>query len=179
MSRYSVGRSIAMGIMTRDKRRRTYRKIQNEAAERPESTQVETPYGKIWMSPIEYELYEAMLKQGLSPEPQLCIKGYFVDFAFPDIKLAVEADGKAYHEGERRERDRDRDHVLRSAGWTMKRFYGTTIYSEPENCAFEIRRVVESRRGNAGGNSTHRDEEEPTASASPFHKIAQLFARNK
>ncbi len=51
------------------------------------------------MSPIEAQLYEAMRAEGLSPIPQYCVSGYFVDFAFPDVAVAVEADGAAYHEG--------------------------------------------------------------------------------
>jgi very-short-patch-repair endonuclease len=41
-------------------------------------------------------------EEGLPPVPQRCIEGYYVDFAFPDVRLAVEADGAAYHEGDRR-----------------------------------------------------------------------------
>ena len=67
-----------------------------------------------------------MVKAGLSPVPQLCIEGYYVDFAFPDVRLAVEADGAAYHEGDRRQRDRKRDWIIRRGGWTVQRFHGTT-----------------------------------------------------
>jgi very-short-patch-repair endonuclease len=87
-----------------------------------------------------------MCREGLSPKPQFCIKGYYVDFAFPDIRLAIEADGSAYHSGDRRERDRKRDGVLLRAGWTVKRFYGSTIHSRASNCAYVIRKEVESRR---------------------------------
>ena len=66
---------------------------------------VQTPWGPVWISPIESRLYEAMIREGLSPVPQLCIEGYYADFAFPDVRLAVEADGAAYHEGDRRQRD--------------------------------------------------------------------------
>lgn len=179
MSRYSVGRSIAKGIMTRDKRRRTYRKIQDEAAERTESTQVETPYGKIWMSPIELELYEAMRRKGLSPEPQLCIKGYFVDFAFPDVKLAVEADGVTYHEGEHSDRDHERDNILRSAGWTIKRFYGTTIHNEPDNCAYVIKREVESRQFVAERHPMHEKTARQESGTNLLRRIAHLLPRSK
>ena len=72
------------------------------------------------MSPIESKLYEAMVAEGLSPVPQYCVEGYFADFAFPDIRLAFEADGRAYHGGERRERDRKRDWILKNAGWTLE-----------------------------------------------------------
>ena len=91
--------------------------MQREAAARPESVRVQTPTGEVWMSPIEVALYEAMRREGLSPLPQFYIQGYYVDFAFPDVGVAVEADGAAYHEGVRQQRDRKRDWILRRAGW--------------------------------------------------------------
>src|SRR3990172_2441239 len=106
-------REASKSIVRSVNRKLNYRRIQNEASSRPESVQVPTPVGSIWMSPIELKLYEAMRREGLSPTPQFCIEGYFVDFAFPDARVAVEADGAAYHHAERRERDRKRDWVLR------------------------------------------------------------------
>jgi very-short-patch-repair endonuclease len=130
--------------------RTTARRLQKEASVRPESELVDTPSGQFWMSPIEARLYRAMCHEGLSPTPQFCIKGYHVDFAFPDIGLAIEADGSAYHNGERRDRDRKRDWILSRAGWTVKRFYGSTIHSRASNCAYVIRKEVESRRADSG-----------------------------
>ncbi len=124
----------------------TYGRIQNEASARPESVQVATPSGEIWMSPIELKLYEALRQEGLSPVPQYCIQGYFVDFAFPDARVAVEADGAAYHQGERHEHDRERDWVLQKQGWKVLRFHGTTIHERASNCAFVVKREVEGRR---------------------------------
>ena len=70
--------------MWRDARRAAiYQRLQDEAASRPGSKRVRTPNGDVWMSPIEAQLYEAMRAEGLSPVPQFCISGYFVDFAFP------------------------------------------------------------------------------------------------
>jgi len=98
------------------------------------------------MSPIESKLYEAMCAEGLTPVPQYCVQGYFVDFAFPDLRLAIEADGAAYHSGEAHERDRKRDWILQNAGWSVKRFHGSTINARAGNCAYVIRREVESAR---------------------------------
>ncbi len=149
MSRYSVGRYIARQIIKEDHQRTTGRRIQKEAAARPESECVETPFGAFWMSPIEVKLYDAMRREGLSPTPQFRIEAYYVDFAFPDIKLAVEADGAAYHSADREERDRKRDGFLWSRGWTVKRFHGITIHNKADNCAAVIKREVETRRAQA------------------------------
>lgn len=139
-------RETSKTIVRSVNRKVNYRRIQNEAATRPESVQVPTPSGNIWMSPIELKLYEAMCREGLSPRPQFCVEGYFVDFAFPEARLAVEADGAAFHQGERRERDRKRDWVLRRHGWKVLRFYGTTIHEKASNCAYIVKRELQARR---------------------------------
>ena len=179
---YRSGRAIAKDVMKRDRRRRTYNRVQKEAAARPESVKVATPNGEIWMSPIEFKLYEAMRQAGLSPVPQHKIEGYIVDFAFPDVALAIEADGAAYHAEDRRERDSKRDGIIRRHGWTVKRFYGTTIHNKAENCAFVIKREVEDRRTQARLRERQREAERQArwnAAARPFRKVASLLARKR
>src|SRR2546427_6859544 len=169
--------------MWRDARRAAiYQRLQYEAASRPGSKRVRTPNGEVWMSPIEAQLYEAMRAEGLSPIPQFCISGYFVDFAFPDVAVAVEADGAAYHEGYRHERDRKRDWILRRAGWTVKRFHGTTIYHKAENCAYVIKKEVEGRRKWAAARAREealRRQARREAFLRPFKRLAQLLTRVK
>ena len=122
--------------------RAVYRRLQDEAASRPESKRVPTSTGDIWMSPIEFELYEAMHREGLSPLPQFCVHGYYVDFAFPQVRLAVEADGAAYHRDARLRGDHKRDWILRRYGWRVLRFQGTTIYRKADSCAYVVRREM-------------------------------------
>lgn len=46
-----------------------------------------------------------------------------VDFAYPELCLAIELDGAAYHSSERgRQRDRTRDNCLAALGWRVLRF---------------------------------------------------------
>lgn len=180
----NIGRAIAYGIMReieKDARRKSvYRRLQSEAAARPGSVQVQTSQGPIWMSPIEHALYEAMRHEGLTPVPQLCIQGYYVDFAFPDVGLAVEADGAAYHEGERRQRDQKRDWILRNAGWTVQRFHGTTIHERAANCAYVVKREVEDRRMRAtirAREEEMRRQAQREALLRPFRQAAQFLRR--
>jgi very-short-patch-repair endonuclease len=142
----NIGRSIFREFERDGRRSATYVKLQTEAASRPGSTLIQTPAGPVWMSPIEAKLYEAMCREGLNPIPQFCVNGYYVDFAFPDIQMAVEADGAAYHGDIHREYDRKRDWILRNAGWTVKRFHGKTIHHKAENCAYVVMREVRTRR---------------------------------
>lgn len=182
MSRHSVGRRIAREIIKEDRQRSTGRRIQREAAARPESERIETPYGAFWMSPIEAKLYEAMRQEGLSPAPQYRIEAYYVDFAFPDLKVAVEADGVAYHSGERAQRDRRRDNFLRSRGWTVKRFYGTTIHDRAANCAYVVKRELQDRQRQASERAQREEavrRERREAIVRPFRGIACLLRREK
>jgi len=177
----SVGRSISREIVKEGNRRATYRRVQNEAAARPESKRVETPAGVFWMSPIEFKLYEAMRLEGLSPIPQFRIEGYIVDFAFPDVAVAIEADGAEYHSGDRRERDRKRDWIIGRAGWTVKRFYGTTIHHKAANCAYVIRQEVEARRTQARARARQEEIERQERRDNlfrPFRKVIKFLMRN-
>src|SRR2546428_14184653 len=108
MHSMNFGRMIAREVGRAGKRTAVYQRMQREAAARPESVRVQTPAGEIWMSPIEVALYEAMRREGLAPFPQYYIQGYYADFAFPDVRVAVEADGAAYSGGGPSEQDRKR-----------------------------------------------------------------------
>src|SRR5256712_14056334 len=134
MHSMNLGRMIAREVARAGKRNAVYRRMQREAAARPESVRVQTPTGEIWMSPIEVALYDAMRRDGLAPFPQFYIQGYYADFAFPDVRVAVEADGAAYHEGVRHEQDRKRDWILGPAGWTGKACPRAPIYHKTAQC---------------------------------------------
>ena len=134
------------------------------------------------MSPIEATLYDAMRLEGLSPVPQFRIEAYYVDFAFPEVKLAIEADGAAFHSNERKVRDRRRDGFLRGRGWTVRRFHGTTIHNKAGNCAYVINREVLSRRRIIAEQARLREARRRArneAIARPFRKIAGLLKRER
>jgi very-short-patch-repair endonuclease len=159
-----------------------WRKLQREAAARPESKLVETPGGTIWMSPIEATLYAAMVKEGLQPTPQFCVEGYFVDFAFPDVRYAVEADGAAFHGGEAKRRDQRRDWILKNAGWKVQRFHGSTIHDRPDNCAFVVKRDVEGIRSAVRERAAAvaaAKERKRQARRAMFAKVFGIFRRRK
>jgi len=178
----NIGRSI-FGEFERDGRRKAvYLRLQSEAASRPGAALVQTPVGPVWMSPIEAKLYEAMCWEGLDPIPQFCVQGYYVDFAFPDIQMAVEADGAAYHDDHHKQRDRKRDWILRKAGWTVKRFRGTTIHHKAENCAYIVRRDAKARREyliELARREELRRQARRDAILHPFRWIARLLRRDK
>lgn len=62
-----------------------------------------------------------------------------LDAAWPEVKLAVELDGAAFHGSqEARERDLRRDAALAALGWVVLRFSYRRLMREPEACRAEI-----------------------------------------
>ncbi|MFD2647892.1 endonuclease domain-containing protein [Devosia albogilva] len=57
---------------------------------------------------------------------QLPISGYYADFACRDAMLVIEADGGQHTPG----RDHFRDEAIRSAGYTILRFWNNDILSD-------------------------------------------------
>ncbi|HTT25877.1 MAG TPA: DUF559 domain-containing protein, partial [Thermoplasmata archaeon] len=125
-----------------------YTELQAEAARYPGAEQLPTPFGPIWMTPIEADLYRALLRAGLRPVPQFCIQGFFVDFAFPGVRIAVEADGAVHQDPTTSHRDHWRDAILRRAGWIVLRFHGTTIVHRADNCAYVVQQAVAEHERN-------------------------------
>lgn len=71
------------------------------------------------------------------PTPQLEIRGSGflarVDFAYADLKLAIELDGAAYHSSRSaRDRDRDRENQLVALGWRVLRFTWDDLTKRPD-----------------------------------------------
>jgi len=70
----------------------------------------------------------------------------YIDFAYPDLLLAIETDGYAWH-GDREafDRDRDRDIELQTLGWRVLRFTYAMLRWEPERVVATIRELLFAR----------------------------------
>jgi Protein of unknown function (DUF559) len=70
-----------------------------------------------------------------------------VDFAWPDVLLAIEVDGAAVH-GTRTAARRDRrlDREIRAAGWRIERFMGDDVIDTPEAVAAAVRTLLSASR---------------------------------
>lgn len=58
---------------------------------------------------------------------------YFIDFAFIDLKVAVEIDGSQHLEENRRKKDNDKDALLMSKGWRILRIPASEILYDNTN----------------------------------------------
>jgi len=102
-------------------------------------------------SPIESTLWDALTAAHASYEeqlqPQYELLGYRADFAWPESKIVIEADGHEYHERtkEQAARDRKRDRVMQRAGWMVLRFTGSEIHADAAACAREVWAAHEDR----------------------------------
>jgi very-short-patch-repair endonuclease len=70
-----------------------------------------------------------------------------LDAAIPELGIAIELDGAAFHGSpQARERDTHRDVALAAEGWVVLRFSYRRLTSEPEVCRREILEVCAARR---------------------------------
>lgn len=87
-----------------------------------------TPQGAPTDSELEVRMLRILRRCGFpAPQQQYPIQLgdqlVHADFAFPEIRLAIETDGYAFHmDGRSFELDRRRDNDLRSTGWDVRRF---------------------------------------------------------
>jgi len=97
---------------------------------------------------FEKLLLRAVRRAGLAePEAQHRVDGegfrYFVDFAWPEQRLAVECDSIAYHSGLRElQGDVVRQNRLVLAGWTVLRFTWDDLRNRPEYVVAQIRAAL-------------------------------------
>jgi very-short-patch-repair endonuclease len=88
-------------------------------------------------SPLERAIAQGLEKRNIRYKREHVISHTHVDFAFPEVKLAVECDGWRYHHT-RKEHDARRDAFLKSQGWTVVRFSGEEIRKNPDACIEKI-----------------------------------------
>ena len=120
-------------------------------------------------SPIEenflktWQLYndQQTLKIPLVSEYGVLDGHYFVDFAHPATKTAIELDGfQAHSSTEQIARDRRREREIRAAGWEFIRFGGKEVNGNVYGCVIETYQFIHSRL-NPEQATTYKIEEAP------------------
>lgn len=90
-------------------------------------------------SPIEEILYQEFMKYGVVPVPQFQVGAFYIDLAFPDLKIAIEADGHEWHSSlEQIARDKYRADKIAALGWRIERYTGTFIHKNSEAIVAKI-----------------------------------------
>jgi very-short-patch-repair endonuclease len=84
--------------------------------------------GLMHLTPIEQWLWSDIRAAGAVFYPQYPVGRFFVDFANPKAKVAIECDGAAFHQD--KAKDAARDAELEAAGWTVYRLSGKDCRTE-------------------------------------------------
>jgi hypothetical protein len=72
--------------------------------------------------------------------------GFEVDFCWPEYRLIVETDGRAFHDTYRGfENDRHRDRLLSLEGWTVIRFTWRDVTERPAEVIDQLRGLLQRR----------------------------------
>lgn len=79
--------------------------------------------GCIRMSRIEDMFWCDIRNEGVVMYPQYPVGRFFVDFANPCARVAIECDGKAFHQDVAR--DQRREEEIRALGWRVYRLSGS------------------------------------------------------
>lgn len=76
---------------------------------------------------------------------------YKIDFAFPELKIALEADGWAFHsDGEAFQHDRERQNYLILLGWQVLRFTWLDLVEYPQRVIAVVRSAISARLSTRG-----------------------------
>ena len=140
-----------------------------------------SPTGRGADSPFEEAVAEALRKEGYRVEHQIGASGFYIDLAVVDPErpgqyiLGIECDGATYHSSRMaRDRDRIRQSVLESLGWTIHRIWSTDWFRNPEDQLARAVSAIERAKidvGEAEGGETSRtsqgDSDEDSSSEDP------------
>lgn len=112
--------------------------VVREVKTEKEATQAIRSYTLI-ASPAERLLYDELLRHEIDVTPQFNIGAYFLDFAVPEKKIAIEVDGHDFRKTkEQRAHDAKRDRYLQSLDWKVFRYTGSEVYQTLDMCRDEI-----------------------------------------
>lgn len=70
-------------------------------------------------SPMERIVYNELKTSGSCPVMQYMIGKYFVDFAFPDLRLVIEYNGESHKDFDSFQKDKIRAGEIHSLGWSI------------------------------------------------------------
>lgn len=105
------------------------------------------------VTPLEKVVHDVLTRGGLPPlwREYPVLEGgrvFYVDFAFPSVRVGVEADGRRWHsDADSFERDRQKHNALAAAGWTILRVTDREIRTNPEAVRAQVVDLVGAASG--------------------------------
>jgi very-short-patch-repair endonuclease len=94
-------------------------------------------------SVIERKLYDALVYNGYAVTTQVKCGPYRIDLALIGPRIAIEADGKAFHSSPaQKAHDRKKNAYLRKNGWRVLRFSGRQINGQMSQVIQKISKEV-------------------------------------
>lgn len=88
------------------------------------------------------------------------LKPLEVDFAWPHLRMVVEADSQRFHGDWRQaEIDRERDQLLALTGWVCHRFVRRRIAEDPGGSATRLRLLAAARAAELGSSAHGRGDQ--------------------
>lgn len=83
-----------------------------------------------YMTPIEQAVWSEIREHGVVMYPQHPVGNYFVDFGHPLARIAIECDGKQFHQD--KEKDVARQREIEAKGWRVYRISGSMCMRQPK-----------------------------------------------
>lgn len=95
-------------------------------------------------SPAERLAHKLLRQAGITGwQTNWPVHRYYIDIAWPRLRIAVEVDGFEYHSGPAQfQEDRLRDQILTSEGWVVLRVTWQQLAHDPEGFLQRLRRVL-------------------------------------
>jgi very-short-patch-repair endonuclease len=110
------------------------------SAQLPQVVRLASPLAE---SPMESRIRLIIVLDGLPvPVLQHPVGTFFLDLAYPAIRLAVEYDGEAHRGQVRAMRDLDRQAYLTDTGWKVLRFTAAQVLRRPRWVAARVREEI-------------------------------------
>ncbi len=100
---------------------------------------------KGFMSSLEKKMKIILDKLGVEYVPQYPIKNYFVDFAIPSLRIAIEVDGAYWHQNKKKDTKRQRE--IEKEGWHVLRYSEKQINECLTDVGDEVARLVANHKG--------------------------------
>jgi len=136
-------------------KQKTYKQVQSrpDVPEAPGMMGARDAKGRIVFTKCERQLMDRISEYSQNGlirypmTPQFPVKfgsiEYPIDFAFPHLKIAIEADGETFHSSPKQlAHDKERDMKLAQVGWTVLRFTDSEIEDQSERVMSTILKTI-------------------------------------